>query len=148
MGESVPGFIYVIGGIVIACLVVTFGFLFYNSNRETGNKALNENDKVNAALTESNYMDYDGVTIKGSRVLSAISFFSNDDIYINVDGVSYNYDGSGGNLGNPKAADVKSQDLKAAKTKGSATYINPNSNYVGTVDRDSTEAIVGITFTK
>lgn len=148
MGESIPAWIIGIGSIVIALLVVTFGFFFYKNQRETGNKALNETDKVNAALMESNYTEYDGITVKGSRVLSAISVFSDDDIYINVDGVSYNYDGSGGTLGNAKDAATKSADLKAAKTKGSSTYINPNSNYVGTVDRDATEAIVGITFTK
>ncbi|MDE6627329.1 MAG: hypothetical protein K2K56_13280 [Lachnospiraceae bacterium] len=135
-------------GIVIAVLLGTFALLMYNNQRETGNRVLQETDKINSALTESGYLEYDGMTVKGSRVISAISLYSDDAIYINVDGVSYNYDGSAGSLGNPKDAATKSADLKAAKTKGSATYINPNSNYTGTVDRDQTEAIVGITFVK
>ena len=146
--DAVSKAITFIGGCVIAVLLLTFAFFLWNNQRETGNQVVQETNKVNTALTESSYLVYDGMKVKGSRVLSAISVFSDDDIYINVDGVSYNYDGSNGTLGNPKDAATKAADLKAAKTKGSSTYINPNSNFTGTVDRDQTDAIVGITFTR
>ena len=41
------------------------------------------------------------------------------------------------------------QALMSAKDRGASTYINPNSDFMGTLDRDEvTDAIVGIKFVK
>lgn len=155
--DNVPSSaILAIIAIVAACILGAFIFSTVNSQQDAGNRALSQTEQMNTALDESKYTVYDGATVTGSQVLSAIKTFKNGDVYIEVDN-----DGDGGNepvlyildskTGGKRVSDTAYSDsVSAAKNKSNADkYITPSAQFQGTVVRDSGNgAIIGITFKK
>lgn len=153
--DNVPSSaILAIIAIVSACILGAFIFSTVNSQQDAGNRALSQTEQMNTALDESKYTVYDGATVTGSQVLSAIKTFKNGDVYVEVD------NGSGTKTAyvlETAAAGAKKQSdeayataLKNAKDKSSTeTYITPAAQFIGQVVRDDKNgAIIGITFTK
>ena len=84
--DNVPSSaILAIIAIVAACILGAFIFSTVNSQQDAGNRALSQTEQMNTALDESKYTVYDGATVTGSQVLSAIKTFKNGDVYVEVD---------------------------------------------------------------
>lgn len=153
--DNVPSSaILAIIAIVAACILGAFIFSTVNSQQDAGNKALSQTEQMNTALDESKYTVYDGATVTGSQVLSAIKTFKGGDVYVQVDngsGTKTPYVLSAATAGAAKQTDAEYADaLKKAKDKSSTTtYITPAAQFIGQVDRDQQNgAIIGVTFTK
>lgn len=149
MADTIPGFVIFIGAVIIAALIVSLGFVFFNSQKENSEVVLEQSNRLATQLSENEWMQYDGETVRGSEVLSVIKHMRDSGTYVAVDVGSgatyYCYDSSL----NPQAPDDFSNAYKDAKTRGNGNYINPNSTFEGKVDRDATtDGILGITFTK
>ncbi len=142
--NALGDFVMLIGGLVIAVLIVSFAFIIYNNQKETGNAVINQGNRMNIQLQESEWTQYDGVTITGAEVINVIKRMQNSNTYVEVDGTKYC---AGEDLKNVTDEDF-SKALKAAKKKTEATYINPSTMYDGEVIRDEEKGIKGIKFTK
>lgn len=152
--DNVPSSaILAIIAIVAACILGAFIFSTVNSQQDAGNRALSQTEQMNTALDESKYTVYDGATVTGSQVLSAIKTFKGGDTYIQVN------NGSGTEVYVLSAAsagaeadteDAYATKITAAKNKAeTGKYITPSAQFTGKVDRDASNgAIIGITFTK
>lgn len=149
--------IIIIAGIILAALLAAFAFTTWSNQQEAGNKALQQNDQQNTQMLEAKYTQYDGETVAGSRVLSAIKLAKDGDVAICVNnGVaeySYIYDGLTSTATSFTVTGLTkkttySQDLANAKNATSQYYIAQSANFVGTVVRDpNTNQITGIIFT-
>jgi FlaG/FlaF family flagellin (archaellin) len=128
--------------VVLLALVGVFAFRSINTGIENGNKAITKTEKINAALDESEYTQYDNAIVTGSQVLQVIKSNTESGVAINVklysgDEVSYVY-------GSSNYAEL----VKNASKKGSSSYITPSAQFYGQVSRsDVTGEINKLTFT-
>jgi len=151
MGDTVPGFVVFIGGLVIAALIVSAGFYIYNNQKETSDVVVEQTNRINNQLQEAEWTQYNGTEITGSEVFNVIKRMQDTDTYVSVDNgngeVFYIF--SDASLTNRYSNTDQSKLLKAAKKRGDAAYINPSTRFYGEVMRDDvTEGILGIKFTK
>lgn len=150
MGDTIPGFVVFIGGLVIAALIVSVGFFIYNNQKETSNAVVEQTNRINVQLQEAEWTQYEGMEVTGSEIINVIKRMKDSGTYVEVNGYKFCADDAGNN----KTNDEFSKDLAAAKrrsaaSEGSATYINPSTLYIGSVVREEeSDAIVGIVFTK
>lgn len=152
--DNVPSSaILAIIAIVAACILGAFIFSTVNQQQDAGNRALSQTEQMNTALDESKYTVYDGATVTGSQVLSAIKTFKNGDVYVEVN------NGSGTETyvlsSNTAGAEADTEDAYAEKItaaknkKNTDKYITPSAQFTGKVVRDSANgAIIGVSFTK
>lgn len=153
--DNVPSSaILAIIAIVAACILGAFIFSTVNSQQDAGNRALSQTEQMNTALDESKYTVYDGATVTGSQVLSAIKTFKGGDVYVQVDngsGTKTAYVLKEASAGADVMSDTEYADAikKAKDKKETALYITPAAQFIGQVDRDEKNgAIIGVTFTK
>ena len=152
MEESSNKVLFIIVGIVAVLLVISFGFLVVRSSLEKGNGLTNSiNDKMDNVLA-SQYTQYEATEISGSQVLNLISetYSASDSVYITVvtnAGNTTNYVCDATTLVKD-AATAHSTKMTNAKAKANAAYITPTGKFLGTVNRNTNEAIVGLTFTQ
>lgn len=152
MEESSNKVLFIIVGIVAVLLVISFGFLVIRSALEKGNGLTNSiNDKMDNVL-ESQYTQYEATEVSGSQVLNVISetYSSSDPIYITVvtsagSTVTYVCDATTLTKDN---ATTHSTKISNAKSKANNAYITPTGTFLGTINRNTNQAIVGITFTQ
>lgn len=145
MGGSLSEGLRTVFAIVLACLVIGFVFIVWNSVKESGNTALTDTNSMVTQMDEAKYTQYDGAIITGSEVINVIKQHSNDDIYVGVDvGAGLvNYVHSDATLSAPGA------DVSLTRQKTSPTYISPNAKFTGKIVRETTtDAILGVEFTK
>lgn len=143
--NALGDFVMLIGGLVIAVLIVSFAFIIYNNQKETGNAVIAQSSRINNQLQESEWTQYDGVQITGSEVLNVIKRMKDSGTYVCVDNVYYC---TSSDLATPDTPEEFSKKLKAAKSLSDDTaYIVPSALYDGIVDRTDNGAIKGITFT-
>lgn len=151
MGDTVPGFVVFIGGLVIAALIVSVGFFIYNNQKESSDVVVEQTNRINNQLQEAEWTQYNGSEIAGSEVINVIKRMQDTDTFVcvnNGNGEVY-YIFSDATLKSRLSNDDQSKALKAAKTRGNAAYINPSTRFYGEVVRDDvTEGILGLKFTK
>lgn len=132
----------IIGSIVIVAIIVGIVYLVKGKVNDATEVLVGEADSA----IESVYTDYDGDIVKGTEVLSALSKFKNDTIFIAVD------NGSGTTTYYYRDQNLAptTNTIALAKQKTDLThYINASTDFLGAVVRDAnTNAIIGITFTK
>lgn len=130
-----------VGGVIIG--IVT---LMTKKAQSVGDEALAITDN----LLETKYTQYDGESISGSNLLNLIkqSYADSEEMYIcvkttaNTGGVFYVCDQSATRL-----PDTTQKTLvKDATTKSNSNYITPTKKFLGSVDRNTNGAIIGITF--
>ncbi len=151
MGDTIPGFVVFIGGLVIAALIVSVGFYIYNNQKETSDAVVAQTNRLNAQLQEAEWTQYDGMEVMGSEIVNVIKRMKDSGTYIQVGDASYccPNDGSGINYDNT----TFSKMLAAAKRRSAtdkpnnASYINPSGLFIGEVKRDENGTILGIVFT-
>lgn len=145
MGGSLSEGLRTVFAIVLACLVIGFVFMVWNSVKESGNTALTDTNSMVTQMDEAKYTQYDAAIVTGSEVINVIKQHSGDDIYIGVNvGAGFvNY------IHSDQSLSAAGADLTAARDKTSPTYISPNARFTGAIVRDATtDAILGIEFTK
>lgn len=132
--------------VAIACLVGGLLFWIYDAGKESVTGSVNDITKTTARVEESKFTQYDGAEITGSQVVSAVTSFKGENIYVSVDNgraVTYYLWDENFTTENP----TKIKEL--SNKKNLSTYANPSSSFLGEVIRDrDTEAIVGISFVK
>lgn len=145
LSEKVMEIVFIIIGIVVVGL---FGFNLIRGGMETGNTAEKDLNKMNTAMMENKFTQYDATEIWGSNLINLIKNFESqkEEICIIV------------NNGRTETEYVKTRDLaQAAPTKAKDAkqrsnlnlYINPSTQFLGEVIRDAdTDTIIAIKFTK
>ncbi len=150
--HSVEDFLKIVAGVILAILVISMGFLFYNRIKDSGNSAMDKASSTTQTALDSNITQYSRSDVAGEEVRSAISNFmgSSDEIYICVDGTYYIYPSNDVSVDNRETPAETQKKLQEAKKKGSSTYISPKAKYTGVVDYDPDDSslILGITFTR
>ena len=144
--ESSAKIIITIVVIAIACLLGGLLFWIFDAGKESITGSVNDITKTTARVEESKYTQYDGMEITGSQVVSAVTSFKGDNVFVSVDnGKSVSYYLWDATLTNENPTKIKELSNK----KNLSAYANPSSYFVGEVIRDSdTEAIIGISFVK
>ena len=149
--DSIPGYVVFIGGLVLAALIVSSGFFIYNQQKETSDTVVAQNEKLNTQLQEEEWTQYVGDLISGSQVVNVIKRMHDSGTYVSVSigGAETYYIYTDNTLSTKMTDEEYAQALTNAKKRGASTYINPNSDFMGTLDRDDvTDAILGIKFVK
>lgn len=146
MKGEIPGFVIFIGTLVIAAVIISFMFMILNNQKDTGTAVVDTVNDLNNQLQEYEWTQYDGIQVSGSEVFSVIKRLENSGTYVKVKDTYYLY--ADNTLTTPKTAAERTTDLKNAKKRSSATYINPNTKFWGKVYRSpDTDAIMGLEFT-
>lgn len=130
-----------VGGVIVG--IVT---LMAKKAQSVGDEALAMTDNI----LETKYTQYDGESISGSNVLNLIkqTYADSEEVYIcvktaaNTGGVFYVCDQSAAKLPD----NTQKALVKDATTKSNNNYITPTKKFLGTVDRNTNGAIIGITF--
>ena len=151
--------LYIVGGVLLALLVIGIAIGIYRHSKTTVSSAMDEMDQMGTTMTESKYTDYEGTIIPGSTVISLCNQFSNNAISLEIKnsaGTSYyNYPAASkvGDLTGDKDAStgVRSGTVTMAdlsdRTKSS--YVSPSAKYMVTLTRDAdNNEIVMMTFTQ
>ncbi len=154
MGDTIPGFVVFIGGLVLAALIVSVGFFIYNNQKETSDAVVAQTNRLNNQLREADWTQYDWTEITGSEVLSVVKRMKDTGTWVYCMGNQFYYDGAasnttgtGGSLGGEIDAATQAETMKKARKRGDPNYINPSSIFTGVVVRDdATGAIVGLAF--
>lgn len=148
MENSLKGLLLA-AGTIITCIVISLGFYIAREARDTASNGAGQITKLNAEFNESDKIIYDGLEVSGSEVVNVINKFKNEEVgvivstkkstahYIYALSFSNNIAALGSNI---------STSTKETQNVTSATYINPNAQFVGEVLRDTNNAIVGIRF--
>lgn len=152
MEESSNKVLFIIAGIVMTLLVITFAFSLVNSSLSKGNELNNQASAKMDSMLESQYTQYDAATISGSQVLNIISEFYNstEPVYVQVDtlaGPVVTYVCDATSL-DKFASATQGTLVQNAKDKANTAYITPTGNFVGAVQRNANDAIIGIVFTQ
>lgn len=146
--ENATKVLMLVGAFLLTIGVISLSFWIYNSNTGTLKTVQEKNDRQTAQMMETDYLVYDGLTVKGSDVIGAISRFGSAEIGIKVEtkkntsGVWYIY--SVDNSGNIGAASTETIVKKSNDSK----YINPTGSFLGSIVRDENGTITGIVFTQ
>lgn len=154
MKDTLSTAILTIIALILACL---FGFWIYTAvqnQMDSGDQALDKTNQMTQAVLESDITEYDGKTLKGSAVISAIKKFESNGTLVNVVV----------NNGNSKTEYVYQSDLStkisSAKSDSDSTkkyndksdlstYINPSATFQGSITRDeATDTIITVEFDK
>jgi len=164
MSDSVVSALKVIGAIAAFLVILFVGWSILNSSRQKASNLANEADKDTTQMQETRYTAYDGATVTGSEVLSAIERFKDDKICIKVQlGAGEDETaaaarttplGGAGYVYTDEKLTTKDtqydQHLREAKNISNKTkYINPSTSFYGYVTRDTdTGAITCVNFVK
>lgn len=139
MEESGNSALRIAGGVIITVLVITLAFSIYMLARSTNSSATKQINKLSSQMAESEYTQYEGIEVTGSEVVNVIKQFQKDDVIIEVV-----VGGSTADYGEGQAG-----TLSDASDRTSSNYINPNSMFLGSIERDAnTDAIKKLIFTK
>ena len=149
--ENVPSSaILAIVAIVVACLFGAFIFTVVTTQKDQGNQALNKVEAINTALDESTMTQYDGATVTGSQVLSAIKLLKGEKVSVVVNNgsgaVTYLYTANADGTLSAITNDYSTM-IKNAKDKSNAAYITPSAQFIGSLTRGTNGAITTVTFT-
>lgn len=134
-------------GTIITLLTITLGFYIGREGQGLAYGATGKISQINKEFSESDKTMYDGLSVSGSEVLSAVNRFKTDDISIKVTtkkSVTY-YNrvltNSDTELGTTSSAAIKdAQDIL------SLYYINQRATFTGEVKRDANGTPIGISF--
>lgn len=150
MEEGGSKMLYIIGGMLLAAMVILFVMGQFNKTKDSAEQA----DKVVQSMVDSlvndKYLVYDGAVVKGSDVLSFIQTCRTETICIEV------VNGSTTTEYVKKLSDLTQKAdgvLAEAKDKANinTVYIDPTVDYKGEVlyyNDDASQSIIGVRFTK
>lgn len=148
MENSLKGLILA-AGTIITCIVISLGFYISREAKSTASTGASEINRLNTEFSESDKVIYEGSSISGSEVVSAIRKMDGQSLGVCVVTKSastfygYDFNTATGELG-------KSNSTKYSNSTGVAsnTYINPYASFKGQLVRNSNNVITGIVFTQ
>ena len=162
MENIAPKAIAAIVGIILTVLLISFIFGIWNQQKTSGNKAMAQVEQISANMEEADITQYDGETVTGSQVLSAIKTLEGKEVSIAViqtpgtapttvqseggNTYVYNYKADSDKIEAISTAD-RSKDYTDAKSKTTSAYITPSAKYNGSIVRsENTGAILQLIF--
>lgn len=139
-------------GIIIVCVVVALAFFVTRTGKNQVNQATAQLVDVTSQYDEPSKQVYDGIMADGKEVIETINKFATDDtvavrvVHRNDTVDIYN----GVDITATEGALTKTDTgaYNTANTRTDAKYINPGATFVGSVQRNSDDVIVCITFTQ
>lgn len=152
MQEQSTNVIGIIAALAASLLVIGFLFFAVKSALDKGQGMVNNvNEKMDNAI-ESQYTQYADRENTGSTVMNVIKDIAagKENIYVlvktkaNTTGVYYVCGSDNTRLESSAQAAL----IKNARTKTHNDYITPSEMFFGEINRNSNNAIVGITFTQ
>lgn len=154
MGDDTPSSgIRLSMGVILTLVLVMAGvgiFLLVKTGLNSGEKKVNE---VTTNMDESYYTDYEGQTLKGSKVQTLVKQYTGYEISMKVitgsvkAGTVYNYKLSSGNKLDAAVQDNASL-VSGVSNVTANNYINPNASFKCTLVRDSNDVITQMVFTQ
>lgn len=148
MENSLKGLILA-AGTIITCIVISLGFYISREAKSTASTGASEINKLNTEFSESDKVIYDGSSISGSEVVSAIRKMDGQSLGVCVvtkaasTYYGYDFNSATGELGKANSAKYSSSTGVA-----SSNYINPYASFKGQIVRNSNNVITGIIFTQ
>ena len=128
--DNVPSSaILAIVAIVAACLLGAFIFTTVQSQKESGNQAIAKTEAMNTSLDESTFTQYDGATVTGSQVLSAIKLMKTEGVVVVVD------NGSG------VAQYLNQLDTFKTQASGTTAVTMPTTDEISTADNSGDKGL-------
>lgn len=120
-------------GVLVSILIITWAISMYFKTTPMQKSAASSTDTITQSLTTRSFSAYDGTTVSGSDVISAINTRSSNEVHVQVktsDGTTVTY----------KSASYNLTDLN------SAGYIEPNANFSATISKTSNGTVNLISF--
>ena len=156
MEENTSKPLMIAGGLILAMLIIGLAFTIYFTSKDTANNATSQISNLNVTLAESEYTQWEGMTVTGSQVVSLIRQFQTDTCAVIVNNgsgvtnygnvLTAGYTTTTGTLTANKSTKTASD---ATNKTDSTTYVAPSASYLCTVIRDgATDAITGLYFDK
>lgn len=162
MGNNASEALKLAIGLVITMVLIAIVVVAFSFGRNQANNAISDMSKDTQAMRDSRVTQYDGLETTGAAVLDIINKFESDNIPIcvntsattlaaasamtaNCGGTTYIMSGTGTGASRQDKT-TQQQALRQAKTVGSATYINPSSNFYGYISYDANGAIEALNF--
>lgn len=155
MENSLKGLLLA-AGTIITCIVISLGFFIAREARDTAADGAGQISKLNAEFNESDKIMYDGLTVSGSEVVNVINKFRNSNLSVVVENnkgkTAYYYEviskSADGGAKTWSLGGKTQSDGYAVQNSSSASYINPNGQFIGDVIRDVNNVIIGIIFSQ
>lgn len=124
---------------IITCIVVGLGFSMAREAKQLGNCVVEELHRYRVTIEERDVMKYDGATVYGNDIrnlMQEVLMKKGGGVRIAIvsDAGTHFYE--------------TKEDVKRAKTKDSAYYISPMSEYTGEVYRNENGVITDLYFQK
>lgn len=138
-------------GTIITCIIVSLGFYIAREARDTAASGASSISKLNSEFNENDKTMYEGLSVSGSEVCNVITKFSSEEICIRVEtiasGKAKKYAHYGQKLSKGyELGGTSDITIEEAQNKTGVNYINPNSTFYGSVQRNSNNVITCITF--
>lgn len=140
--------------LLLACIVVSIAVFVCGISRNVAASFNTKLSNVNASIEDSDLVQYDGTTVKGSDVVNCIKKFSGS-----VEVVINKYCGASATSAvvqtwstSSLSGDFKNlpsyayDDMTANGLADGQLYVNPNADYTGVVHRNANGVITSITF--
>ncbi len=161
MGNNASEALKLAIGLVITMVLIAIVVVAFSFGRNQANNAISDMSKDTQAMADSRVTQYDGMEMTGAAVVDVISKFEADSTPIcvnttavdlsaaaaqtaNCGGTVYIMNATTGGTRLDKA--TQQAALRAAKTVGSTTYINPSGNFYAYVSYDTNGAIEALNF--
>lgn len=148
----------VVGGIVLALLVIGLIFGWFRNIKGTGNKVNDNVSALGTTLDEEKFTEIEGRTISGNEVVSNLRSWKNEDVCVKVvtksqtGGTYYNFKNFDSNVGitaaNKRSSEENSTLISYATDQMQQNYINPNAKFKTGIKRNQNDVIVAVVFTQ
>lgn len=150
-------------GIFLAIALITIAVIIFGSAQDATKTAQSSFSDLQTELSQTSFAAYDGTTLSGNQVLSAIrKFAGTEEFGIRVqtgkhkqsdfEGVWYNYTANfvgSGNTGIVDSLDPSADGtLENAMTESHIDYINPSGKFESKLIYDNNNVIRGILFSQ
>lgn len=131
--------IIIAAGVLLTIIIVGIGFYIARESKSTSNNGMSQLSSMNSDFQNVGITLYDGLEVSGREVKTAITKFkdelnSNFTIAVKTLGASANKIYSSASITFP--------------TIDSADYINPDAQFLGSVEYNDNKVIKNITFTQ
>ena len=136
--------------------VLTIAIFAFNIGQDASKSSTQELSTISSDLNEQKYLVYDNMELQGSSVINSIKKLQTDGeagkigvqvkTLSNTGGTWYYGTFSGANGSGTLAAGTATGQLANTYDINNAEYINPGGKFVGSVVRDSNNAIRAIVF--
>lgn len=134
MGENARKALYMAVGVFFALIIITMGIVYYNKTEPVMNTSSSKIDTISAQLDSIDYKTYNGTSVSGSEVISAINTKASSNVAVIVK-TKANSSGKTYNSGSYNIKDINDND-----------YIEATAMFDSEVERTDNGTVTGIVF--